>query len=42
MNSVLKWGAIVIVAIFVLKHPEQAGAAISHAVSALGTLITNL
>ena len=42
MNSVLKWGAIVIAAIFVLKHPEQAGAFISNAMSALGTLITNL
>ena len=42
MNSVLKWGAIVIVAIFALKHPAQAGAWVSHTVSAIGTLITNL
>ena len=42
MNSVLKWGAIALVAIFVLKHPEQTGAWISHTFDALGTLITNL
>ena len=42
MNSVLKWGAIAFVAIFVLKHPEQAGAWISNAISAFGTLVTNL
>ena len=42
MNPVLKWGAIVLIAILALKHPAQAGAAISHAFSALGTLITNL
>ena len=42
MNSVLKWGAIALVAVFVLKHPEQVGAFISNAMSALGTLITNL
>lgn len=42
MNPVLKWGAIILIAILALKHPAQAGAALSHAVSALGTLITNL
>ena len=42
MNPVLKWGSIVIVAIIALQHPAQAGAWISHAISALGTLITNL
>ena len=42
MSPVLKWGAIALIVIFALKHPAQAGAAVSHAVSALGTLITNL
>ena len=34
--------SIALIAILALKHPAQAGAAISHAFSALGTLITNL
>ena len=42
MNPFLTWGAIVVVALIALKHPAQAGAWISHAVNALGTLITNL
>jgi hypothetical protein len=42
VNPVLKWGAVVLIVIFAFKHPAQAGTAISHAVSALGTLITNL
>lgn len=42
MNPVVKWGAIVLVVIIALKHPAQAGAWISHAISAIGTLITNL
>ena len=42
MSPVLKWGAIALIVIFTLKHPTQVGVAISHAVSALGTLIANL
>lgn len=42
MNPVLKWGAVVLIVVLALKHPAQAGAAISHAFNALGTLITNL
>ena len=42
MNSVLKWGAIALVAIYVLKNPAQAGAGISHAFSALSTFVSNL
>lgn len=42
MSPVLKWGATALVAIIALKHPAQAGAFISNAISALGTLITNL
>ena len=42
MNPVLKWGAVALIAVFALKHPAQTGAMISHAFSALGTLISNL
>ncbi len=42
MNSVLKWGAVALIIILALEHPAQAGAMISHGISALGTLITNL
>jgi 2-keto-4-pentenoate hydratase len=42
VNSVFKWGVIVLIAIIVLKHPAQAGAWISNAVNAVGTLVTNL
>jgi len=42
MNPALKWGDVALVAIIALKHPAQAGAWVSHAISALGTLITNL
>jgi hypothetical protein len=42
VNPVLKWGAVVLIAVIALKHPAQAGAWISHTISALGTLITNL
>lgn len=42
MSNVLKWGAIVVIAIFVLKHPAEAGAMISNAARSLSTLISSL
>ncbi len=42
MNSIIKWGIFALIVVFALQHPAQAGDAVNHAISSLGTLISNL